>query len=551
MPDGSGTLLARTLVGRDAELGALQDAWRDGGAAQVVTAAGRGRQEPAGARAGVVGADERRAGARRALQPDRAGHAAAAVARGAPRRGPGRADAGRRPRRRSSPRWRGWCPSGARPPTTPRPSCSARRCCGCCRRGPRRARPPCSWSRTSTGPTPSRSPCSSTSSTTWPARRCSWSPRSGTASRAPGTDLAADLIARRAALAGAPRAAHRRRGAGRRPLLPRRRRPARRRRRRARGAQRGRAVPRGGAARHRGALRVGHHHRRRARLGHRVGGDPARRPPAGGPAAAHRRRAARPPLRLDASRPPRSGLDDDEAAELLRQAVRAQLVDVEGAGFRFRHALTRDAVLAAALPTEQVGLAGRALDALLAADPELPGERCPLAAQLAARRRRAGPRRRPCGCGRPSARSTTAPSPRPESLATRARETGTGDTRHAADLVLLRACAQSGQTARAARAGHRAAGRWAPIPSERADVHLVLGAADLAAGRWDDAEDHASATRIARRGRPRPPGPGRCPGRPGRHGPRRSPTSRSPSPGPPSTEPARPTSRRWSARRSR
>ena len=40
MPDGSrGSLLARSLVGRDDELGALQDAWRTGGATWVVTAA--------------------------------------------------------------------------------------------------------------------------------------------------------------------------------------------------------------------------------------------------------------------------------------------------------------------------------------------------------------------------------------------------------------------------------------------------------------------------------------------------------------------------------
>ena len=40
MPDGSrGSLLARSLVGRDVELGALQDAWRTGGSTWVVTAA--------------------------------------------------------------------------------------------------------------------------------------------------------------------------------------------------------------------------------------------------------------------------------------------------------------------------------------------------------------------------------------------------------------------------------------------------------------------------------------------------------------------------------
>ena len=68
MPDGSGTLLARTLVGRDAELAALQDAWRAGRRGAGRVGAGRGRQEPARARAGVVGADERR----RSCSPDAA-----------------------------------------------------------------------------------------------------------------------------------------------------------------------------------------------------------------------------------------------------------------------------------------------------------------------------------------------------------------------------------------------------------------------------------------------------------------------------------------------
>ena len=194
------------------------------------------------------------------------------------------------------------------------------------------------------------------------------------------------------------------------------------------------------------------------------------------------------------------GLDDDEAAELLRQAVRAQLVDVEGAGFRFRHALTRDAVLAGALPTEQIGLAGRALEVLLAADPDLPGERCTLGAQLA---NAAGQSDLAATLWlRAAERALDGGSlASADSLATRARETGTGETRHAAGLLLLRACAQSGQTARAAALGTELLALGTD-PEERADVHLVLGAADLAAGRWDDAEAHASDTRILAKGDP-------------------------------------------------
>ena len=184
MPDGSrGTLLARTLVGRDAQLGELRDGWRIGGA-QVVTRGRRRGQEPARARAGVVGADEGRARAHRALQPDRPGHAAAAVARGAARRGARRSTPDRGPGCvRACP---GACRAGVgrrrRRPVGPRAGRGG--ACGCCRRGLPPTRPRCSCSRTSTGPTPSRWQCSSTWSTTWPARRCSWSPRCATASPA-------------------------------------------------------------------------------------------------------------------------------------------------------------------------------------------------------------------------------------------------------------------------------------------------------------------------------------------------------------------------------
>ncbi len=91
-------------------------------------------------------------------------------------------------------------------------------------------------------------------------------------------------------------------------------------------------------------------------------------------------------------------LDDDEAAELLRQAVQAQLVDVEGAGFRFRHALTRDAVLAAALPTEQGPWPGGARRAPCRR-PRSAGGAVPPRRAARERRRRARPRRRPVAAG--------------------------------------------------------------------------------------------------------------------------------------------------------
>ena len=69
----------------------------------------------------------------------------------------------------------------------------------------------------------------------------------------------------------------------------------------------------------------------------------------------------------------------------LREGVGLQLVVAERDGFRFRHALTHEAVLAGLLPPERTMLAGRALAAAEAAHPGLPGGWCTLAADLAGR----------------------------------------------------------------------------------------------------------------------------------------------------------------------
>src|SRR5205823_9483418 len=56
-----------------------------------------------------------------------------------------------------------------------------------------------------------------------------------------------------------------------------------------------------------------------------------------------------------------------------------------GGSFRFRHALTCDAVVGRLLPVERAVLSRRALAVLEAAHPGLPGESCELAAELAER----------------------------------------------------------------------------------------------------------------------------------------------------------------------
>jgi DNA-binding CsgD family transcriptional regulator len=78
-----------------------------------------------------------------------------------------------------------------------------------------------------------------------------------------------------------------------------------------------------------------------------------------------------------------AAVDAATAVGSLRRAVKAQLVTVDGQRFRFRHALTREAVLAELLPPERAELCGRALVVVQRAHPGLPGPWCELAAELA------------------------------------------------------------------------------------------------------------------------------------------------------------------------
>ncbi|MFD2091147.1 ATP-binding protein [Blastococcus deserti] len=81
-----------------------------------------------------------------------------------------------------------------------------------------------------------------------------------------------------------------------------------------------------------------------------------------------------------------SGADEGTVAEALRLAVDAQLVVPEPAatgGLHWRHALTKDAVLATLLPPERAALARRAVGALCGDDPaRLSGERLVLVTEL-------------------------------------------------------------------------------------------------------------------------------------------------------------------------
>lgn len=81
-----------------------------------------------------------------------------------------------------------------------------------------------------------------------------------------------------------------------------------------------------------------------------------------------------------------TGRSQEQVLAALRAGVDAQLLVAEpsaSGAFRFRHALTRDAVVGRLLPVESARLARRALDAISGTYPDLPGEWCSMSARLA------------------------------------------------------------------------------------------------------------------------------------------------------------------------
>ncbi len=76
-------------------------------------------------------------------------------------------------------------------------------------------------------------------------------------------------------------------------------------------------------------------------------------------------------------------VDGRAVVDAMRAAVAEQLIEPDGDGFRFRHALTREAILADLLPPDRRAFAARAWPAVELANPGLPGPSCQLAADLA------------------------------------------------------------------------------------------------------------------------------------------------------------------------
>jgi DNA-binding CsgD family transcriptional regulator len=194
-----------------------------------------------------------------------------------------------------------------------------------------------------------------------------------------------------------------------------------------------------------------------------------------------------------------TALPDDAVARALRQGLSLQIFAADTDSFRFRHALTHEAVLAGLLPPERARLAGEALGAIESAHAGLPGDWCRLAAELAAvagDRERAGVLLLEAG-RRDLAVGALASA---EHTLLRARSlTGRDDPARCGpvDEALTEVFALSGQVDRAMETGRMLLARLGgQADTGRAgQLHLDIARAAIAGARWTDA---AASIEVAR-----------------------------------------------------
>jgi DNA-binding CsgD family transcriptional regulator len=199
-----------------------------------------------------------------------------------------------------------------------------------------------------------------------------------------------------------------------------------------------------------------------------------------------------------------TSLDGAVVLDALRSAIEVQLVSedpLEADGFRFRHALTREAMLSTMLGPERRLLARAALHALEQAHPALDGAWCELGADLA---EHAGDVRRAAELLLEAGRRAVAP-PR-GALATaietldRARALPLDDPGLAAEIeeVLVDALALAGRTDRVFAVGEELLGRMrrlAAPPARSARVHFSMARSAVTATDWGLARSHLDAAR--------------------------------------------------------
>jgi DNA-binding CsgD family transcriptional regulator len=196
-----------------------------------------------------------------------------------------------------------------------------------------------------------------------------------------------------------------------------------------------------------------------------------------------------------------TGQPDAAVVAALRRGAGLQLVAADGDGFRFRHALTHEAVLAGLLPPERALLAGQALAAVQAARPGLPGTWCTLAAELA---EAAGDAPRAGSLLLEAGRRDLAVGALASAERTliRARALAGADDaalRTPIDEALTEVFALSGQVDRAIETGKTLLARLdGKASSDRAGMlHLGIARAAIAGARWAEADASVAIARAS------------------------------------------------------
>lgn len=196
-------------------------------------------------------------------------------------------------------------------------------------------------------------------------------------------------------------------------------------------------------------------------------------------------------------------LDEAVVLAALRDAVDAQLLTDEAVAdwgrFRFRHALTRDAVLGELLSPERAALSIAALEALERLHPTLEGDWCQLAAELAqsAGNIHKGARLLALFGRRALAQGALATA---EAALEQARSLSVDDAalRAGVEETLVEVLSLAGKVDRAMTVGEELLSTMAALDrssSRRAEVHLLLARALAASGAWDVAGEQVERAR--------------------------------------------------------
>ncbi len=196
--------------------------------------------------------------------------------------------------------------------------------------------------------------------------------------------------------------------------------------------------------------------------------------------------------------PAATGLGPDLVAGSLERAVERLLIIIDGDGFRFRHALTRDAVLEATLPPRRARLAAQVLAVIESADPDLGEGRRELAADLAAQ---SGDRERAGTLLAASGRESMERGALETAIETlrRATEMSAGSPELLTDTerLLVGALSLAGRVDEAISVGNHLIKRLQAggAAAEAAEIHLQLAHAAVSATRWRIARLHLEAAK--------------------------------------------------------